>query len=339
MFSSKPQPVKTTKYLFLASGLYVLALLLSYGSYGLSQFAAFLYGGLPFLGGGDSSPLTLTLAIIAYYIRFVFFFLGALFILIRIKYIRWVKLTTVALFVITPFLMLFVLGKIETVLFEMGSKRRTLKFQNSLCKNPNGENTGTQNYQGEQLVVTVSCKNGQFHGNYNVYYKNGNKQTETEYKNGIRDGLSHRFNVDGTLASTIEYHPEKDSLFSVDDGKTNKVIYMQPYEQQGFSYELEQQDSNCKNRNGINETNYASGDLFKRFTCVEGKYHGLFEEFYATGQLSSRLEYMHGKKHGLWQAYFVSGELEREGRYVDNNEVGVFKIFDINGKVTSQTTY
>jgi antitoxin component YwqK of YwqJK toxin-antitoxin module len=150
------------------------------------------------------------------------------------------------------------------------------------------------NGDGGNVGGTGIPRNGR-EGKWILYYENGNKSQEHEWKNGVSDGLS------------IVYH------------------------ENGNKY----QEINWKNevKDGLFKQYHKNGQLEREGQYVNDIVEGKWKYFYENGQLEQDIAYDNGELNGLAIAYYENGNIEREGYFVKGTAHGATKIYHSNGKI------
>jgi antitoxin component YwqK of YwqJK toxin-antitoxin module len=103
------------------------------------------------------------------------------------------------------------------------------------------------------------------------YAFTGKIESTMEYKNGYRDGVSHRFDRDGHETDSLEF-------------------------KQGKAY-------------GACVDFYPNGKKKTEITYVNDVWSGKYSEWYDTGEKSVSGEFLDGKKQGTWRSFAKNGEI------------------------------
>jgi hypothetical protein len=115
------------------------------------------------------------------------------------------------------------------------------------------------------------------------YYDNGNKKSETHYKDGELNGVSTSWHQNGTIQTEMHYK----------DGK----------------------------KNGLFTFWYEDGTKFLEEHYKNGKRNGVFTWWYETGEKWKEEHYKNGKEDGVWISWFNDGTKWNEEYYKDGKEI------------------
>ena len=77
----------------------------------------------------------------------------------------------------------------------------------------------------------------------------------------------------------------------------------------------------------------STGVLFKKYSCINGKKHGLYQERYPTNQLKVECNYEQGLLHGRYRSMFCNGITQIDCVYELGNSVGEVVEYDFAGQV------
>ncbi|WP_077928217.1 toxin-antitoxin system YwqK family antitoxin [Wohlfahrtiimonas populi] len=183
----------------------------------------------------------------------------------------------------------------------------------------------TTYYPGSQKKkAQFTLLEGKVEGIKTMWYFNGNKEIETNYKNGLKNGVETKWLENGQKKSEISYKDDlKDGLSTYWDENGDK------------SSETEYKD----NKNHGKDLDYDKGVLVEEKYYVEGKLHGIHriynkysktvDAFYQNGlREGAYLElynknkvedsfYKLGKRHGIYKTRYLNNDPKEEYYYVD----------------------
>lgn len=137
------------------------------------------------------------------------------------------------------------------------------------------------------------------------YYPNGNLQSETELRNGKKNGIEKIFYPNGMLLSQATY--KNDSL----EGK-----YISNFPS-GKAKEISQYKNNKKD--GLMQEFDENGKLITSIQFRDNKKHGNYEEFYPNGLTRTKGKFANDLFDGLWEYYDQVGSKVGEGRFVSGS--------------------
>jgi len=161
-----------------------------------------------------------------------------------------------------------------------------------------------------------------FTGRWVLYYINGQKSGEWDYKNGRKDGECITYYCDGSKRCVEHY---QDDLLQGDE--------MAFYPNGTIAH---------KGRwdRGKKVGTYTNYDKTGKITATKDhpklppeNYTGKWTANYENGIKHIETDYKDGKRHGAHAAYFPSGKISCEGRYANDQETGTWKWFDKDGVV------
>ena len=176
-------------------------------------------------------------------------------------------------------------------------------------------------------------------GTWREYHVNGQIKSETEYKDGQKNGLTKSFNDKGKLVEIANM--TSDTSMAAGD-----VVLMELYKEYYADGRIRLVGGlNNGMKNGIfrsyDETgNLITGYIFEKDTMVSegmilfnGIYNGDWVNYYKSGKKRSQGKYANGIQEGPWIYYYENGKKEQEGNYKNNLPVGVWTWYYPNGKV------
>ena len=207
---------------------------------------------------------------------------------------------------------------------------------------------------------------GRPHGAWITYYPDGEKQSETHYRAGLKHGAARQWFPDGR--TRVEEHFRdglSDGLWQRFDEHGAKLFEAQ-YRTGDLLHLVEWNPDGTKLRErlGALETDYrrdgsrlkethygvdrqvvkASHFYLTGQTAVEAertgaRRHGRFKLFYRSGQLWESGEYRENKRHGRWLAYRENGQPLSQIHYVDGERHGPWTLWRDDGSVAEQGAY
>lgn len=134
-----------------------------------------------------------------------------------------------------------------------------------------------------------------FTGKAFLYRQNGEKSMESEYINGVSNGIEIIWNNNEKMFM----------LSTIKDGKLN----------------------------GEWKEFYPDGTLKSLVHYKDDYMYGHCERYYENGQKMEEGEYEHCKETGMWIYWYENGNKKEEGSYEDAKKVGLWKYWDIDGNI------
>ena len=131
-----------------------------------------------------------------------------------------------------------------------------------------------------------------------IFYKNGQLESESYYKNGVPDGKCTGYYDNGKIRYVLHYKDglkEGEHVFYYYNGEVNSVV---PYK--------------------------------------NDKPHGMYHFFYENGALKEVGSFEHGISTGAYKSYFEDGKIQIKGNYKNGKESGIWYFYDEYGHYTTK---
>lgn len=188
-----------------------------------------------------------------------------------------------------------------------------------------GDQTGSQELDENGRVLSVQGK--VFSGDAKEFYPNGSVKREAYFKNGLPCGTVKTYDKEGRLISQEEY---KNGL---KDGKTKRFNFIHniPTEEQ-----LSYKDGFL---HGSRKLFGPDGKLLMSEEYRNGKRDGDVKHFNSEGSMEVKAEYKNGKKHGKRIFYYANGNIMHEETFSGGMLQGERKTYAKNGRLTLIETY
>lgn len=158
-----------------------------------------------------------------------------------------------------------------------------------------------------------------------IFTENLKTKEETTYENGLKNGASNTWYINGKKESEKFY--TKGQL----NGKS--VSY----------YENGKQKSEVTYVIGVKEntktTWFENGVIESLCNYKGGKLNGAFITYYKNGSMLSKINYLNDRYEGEYILYYDNGNKKSEGYYKEGIKNGTFIEYDNNGIATSKTDY
>ena len=90
--------------------------------------------------------------------------------------------------------------------------------------------------------------------------------------------------------------------------------------------------------NGLYESWYENGQMWKRCTYLNGKFDGLYEVWYGNSQMHIRSTYLNGKFDGLYESWCENGQIKTRCTYKNGYPHGLYKSWYKTGKMSERCT-
>lgn len=87
------------------------------------------------------------------------------------------------------------------------------------------------------------------------------------------------------------------------------------------------------------EVYYETGELHKKFSSINGEFHGKTQIYYENGKLSAEVNYYNGKIDGVEKTYYKNGLAEAIVSYVKGVKFGEKIVFHPNGNIRQMVVF
>ena len=150
-------------------------------------------------------------------------------------------------------------------------------------------------------------KGSPYTGKVIIYYENGKKEKEANYKDGKLDGLHVFWHENGQKSWEGNYK----------DGKEDGLLV------EWYENGEKMQEGNWKDgeRDGLSVWRYINGQKMTEENFKDGKMDGLALYWYRNGQKSSEANYKDGKEDELVVTWHENGQKAIEANYKDGEKV------------------
>jgi len=182
-----------------------------------------------------------------------------------------------------------------------------------------------------------------------VWYEDGTKAVETEYKNGKMNGYFLTWHRNGNIWSksnikdgkengtTTKYYKnsQKKSAAIFDNGK---ILEATDWDEDGYKIISVKYDGlsdlyKGESLNPISQTNWYKNGQKKVVVHYRNKMkNGLLTEWYENGKLESTTNFVNDKVHGLKTEWYDSGKIKSEINYSNNKLNGLITKYYPNGQ-------
>jgi len=150
-------------------------------------------------------------------------------------------------------------------------------------------------------VAYLRGSNTPFTGKAVETYKNGNKKSEENFVNGLKDGFVKTWFENGKIESQKPY-------------KANKL-------------------------EGTVIAWYPNGIVERKVEFSNDKKQGSFQTFHENGKPKELGQFANGLKTGIYKSWFENGQIESEATFVNGKENGTYVEYFENGKKYCEKKY
>ncbi len=180
-------------------------------------------------------------------------------------------------------------------------------------------------------------------------YPTGEKLAESVFVDGILNGESRGFSLDGKLAHTVQFkNNQKDGLMRQYDEKgvvRSEITYKSDllhgesrlYYPSKTLQLLETYQGGVLNGNRIEY--YENGQVKSHSVYAQNQLNGVAKEFYEDGKEKSILPFENGRKNGQSKSFFPNGKPQFEMNFKNDVLEGDNLRYDETGKLTDKRVY
>lgn len=201
-------------------------------------------------------------------------------------------------------------------------------------------------YESWELESQTNFKEGKREGIREVYYESGKLESETNFKEDKREGIRKVYYESGKLQQETNYKNDKlEGLHFqyYENGKIKEETNFKNDKQEGIykgCYESGRlkDEANFKNdKLEWGKSYYESGELEHEINLVGGK--GIEKYYYKNSVLRQEGNLKDSELEGLVKSYYESGELKAEAKYKNGELEGIYKVYYESGKLKSKYNY
>ena len=184
----------------------------------------------------------------------------------------------------------------------------------------------------------VEYKEGILEGKWIIWHENGNKMSEGDYKEGELDGKYIEWHENGNKSSEREYKKGKLEgkwiQWHENGNKSSEGEYKKG-RQEGIWIEW------YENGNKRREREYIAIEqaFFRELLKFNPKYTGKLNAWYENGNKWREVEYKKGKLEGKWIQWHENGNKSSEGEYKKGKQEGKWLEWYPNGNKMSEGEY
>jgi len=237
-------------------------------------------------------------------------------------------------------------GKIKLKLpFENGLKNGlyfeydTLGIEKTWCKYKKGK--------AQKISINRFNSQGKRSGKW-IEFDNEIIRTETNYFNGLKNGIEKIFDKKGNLKKILKYSNgiiikdvkelvliEIKNEFSTDGNISKSGSYNENGKPHGI-HRVFDENGNVKSSNVFNNGVLTASGVVKK----TGKKDGLWVLYYESGEILGKGLYENGCKFGHWIYYYENGLVESEGNYnAYGKEDGIWKEYSNTGSIREEVNF
>jgi len=196
-----------------------------------------------------------------------------------------------------------------------------------------------EGFRNNKMSVQMYFSEGERHGPFQYFYKNGGVSYEGYYING-RYHLNHyTYTQSGKPLKEYEYIDNylvriksynSDSSVGYEVNLANKTQKVELIENQGLVITSNEYKNGV--RNGNSTTKLKSGELVAKMEVINDVIHGKYQFYHATGKLSVEADYYSGKINGTSKYYDLNGKMRLSTVEAFDKEFGNVTRYYENGQ-------
>ena len=190
-------------------------------------------------------------------------------------------------------------------------------------------------------------ENGEKIGKWRKFHPNGTIESEIEFENGEKSGISKTYNKKGKLIDLQKMQGDTVA------GHVDELVIIEmyrSYDENGKLKLIGGLDNGLKSgifREYDKEGNIINGYIYEKDTIIgegiilgNGIYTGEWKTFFKNnGKIKSTGNYNEGLKEGKWTYYYPNGNKEQEGVFKDDLLKGEWKWYYNNGQLKRKEYY
>ena len=232
----------------------------------------------------------------------------------------------------------FITNGVREWFYKNGQLRKTGEYKNGM---KNG--VWKEFYQDGKLNLEINYFEGKKKGESVYYYENGTKREQSNYNLDKLNGLQKKWNENGEIESETEYkNGIKDKFKLYENGKVsqeglNNIIKIYSTEDGHLQREI-----TCVGftPDGPFKDFHPNGQVSQKgnWSKEKGK-QGKFTGFDENGKLHYEGNYINDKIDGPFKTFYESGKLFNEGQFKEDQMDGKWIGYHENGKIRQESIY
>lgn len=192
---------------------------------------------------------------------------------------------------------------------------------------------------GVKTAEGIVDQQGDFQGEWELYYADGSLRAKGDYENSLRTGDWIFYHKNGKVESEGKYAsglPQGQWKWYYDNGNSRRKDYYRRGKEDGESVEMDR-DGNIISQGQYlggyrdGEWFYHVGDHTEKGSYIDGERNGDWVYEYEDGSINFEGEYIMGLATGKHKWYYPNGQIKKEGRYSSGVRVGTWVKYDENG--------
>lgn len=200
---------------------------------------------------------------------------------------------------------------------------------------------------GVKTAEGVVDQSGDYQGEWELYYDNGELRAKGDYENSLRTGDWVFYHLNGKVESEgkyVEGLPQGQWKWFYENGTSRRRDYYRRGKEDGESIEMDPEGNIISQGEYIGgykdgEWFYHVGDHTEKGAYVDGEKDGEWIHEYENGKLSFEGEFIRGLATGKHKWYYSNGQVKKQGKYTSGVRVGTWEKFDEDGLKVLEVKY
>lgn len=203
-------------------------------------------------------------------------------------------------------------------------------------------------YNYDTLVAQgIILSDGNYEGEWTIFYSNGNILAKGTYENGRRNGLWTYYYENGKIEQIGKFTDEIPSgewKWYYPNGQIKAYEFYRKGKIEGTVYEYDEQGNEITKGdyyNGIREGVwfYHINNHKETGEYTMGLKNGLWKHYYKNGKLEFIGNFDEGQPKGKHTYYHPNGVKKKEGKYLIGKENGIWKVYSERGEILEVLQY
>ncbi len=200
---------------------------------------------------------------------------------------------------------------------------------------------------GVKTAEGIVDQSGDYQGEWELYYDNGEIRAKGDYQNSLRTGDWVFYHLNGKIESEGKYAeglPQGQWKWFYENGTSRRKDYYRRGKEDGESIEMDPEGNIISQGQYLGgykdgEWFYHVGDHTEKGAYIDGEKDGNWIYQYENGKLSFEGEYIRGLATGKHKWYYPNGQVKKQGKYTSGVRVGTWEKFDEDGLKVLEVKY
>ena len=195
----------------------------------------------------------------------------------------------------------------------------------------------------EKEMINRKDRDGNKHGIWKEFYKNGLIKKEEKYFHGLKDGISKKFNSKGGIVKLENYNKgEEEKKIKLQFNLSTKKL-SNGYILEGVIYNNKKHGlfKIYNKENKIINYQYYNYDTLVKEGMFDSTYQkiGKWNYYWSNKKTEKTGYYKQGKKDSIWKYYYLDGSIQQTGKFKSNVPDQKWSWWYNNNQLKRQETY